>query len=203
MYYFTDKKTDPKLSEILAVAFPKCKLRQYSVNVSEQISISGTYWDGGCRNSYVAVDLVTLEKVDLPHFNPPQFGGPAKDYVFDLVNNQSNRQVCVVEHTQSGVKEYITFHFAPDNVSKLITTQQSDLTNNEKIVLFATRSLVSSYGGDSNYRYNSAFDATKISKQEWNDAIISLIDKKLLRRNKSITPAGKNAIGNLNYWPQK
>ena len=193
--YYTDKKTDPKLSEILAVAFPNCKLRQYRVESREKVSITGTYWNSGCRNSFVAVDLESMEKIDLPHFNPPNFGGPQEDPVIDLTTQ--SKQVCIVEHSQSGTHEYITFYFNPSNITGFFKPDSNSLSKNEKIVLYATRSLKSSYAGIKEYRFKEANSATGITKLEWNDCVGDLIAKKYLRKNKSITPAGKNAIEDI------
>lgn len=197
--YHTDKKTDPALSEILKVAFPNCKLKQYTVEVSNTVPISGTYWSGGSRNSYVAVNLENMETLNLPHLNPPQFGGPTENPIVNLL--EQTCQVCVVKLSNVGMREYVTFYFAPDNVNKFLTDKSGDsLSNNEKIVLFATRNLKSSYAGIKNYRFNEANTYTGITLKQWNESVDSLIDKGLLRKNKSITPAGKNAVNSINHF---
>lgn len=198
--YYTDKKTDPFLAKVLAVAFPACKKTQYKVCATEKVYITGTYWSGGCRNSFVAVNLLTLEKVNLPHFNPPQFGGPSEDPYFDL--STQSVPVGIVELSNVGMSEYITFHLHPHNVQRFIAKSDGSVSLNEKIVLYATRSLKSSYGGISNYRFHEAHQATGITQQDWDDCIQSLIHRKLLRKNKSITPAGKNVVENLWSWPK-
>lgn len=197
--YYTDKKTDPKLSEILGVAFPNCKLKQFQVETAEQVELYGTYWDGGNRNSYSAVNLETMETINLPHFDPPQFGGPVKNPIISLIDQSA--QVCIVKLSNVGMRQYITFYFAPENTTKFLQDDSSNsLSKNEKIVLFATKSLKSSYGGIKNYRFSEANSYTGISLSQWETALESLINKNLLRKNKSITPAGRNAVNKINSF---
>jgi hypothetical protein len=40
------------------------------------VTLSGTYWDSGSRDSYYLVNLVTRGVVPLEHQSPMQFGGP-------------------------------------------------------------------------------------------------------------------------------
>jgi hypothetical protein len=95
----------------------------------------------------------------------------------------------------------ITFHIHPGNMPKFLTKDKhEELTNNEKIVLYFTRSLKSSYAGISNYRFHEAHRQHNISLEDWNAAKESLIQKGLLAKNSSITVKGKNAINSTKIW---
>jgi hypothetical protein len=65
------------------------------------------------------------------------------------------------------------------------------------IVLVATRSLKNSYAGRSNIRYHEAHRETGITEERWNTAQQSCIDKKLLRKNGSITNEGQHVCGSM------
>ena len=71
-----------------------------------------------------------------------------------------------------------------------------DLTDDEKTVLIATRSLKSSYNGIPNYRFVEAKRARGITLERWEAAKTSLIDKKFLNKAGAITVEGKNVCPN-------
>lgn len=83
----------------------------------------------------------------------------------------------------------------PDNVRRDMITSSVELTWEEKVVLTATRSLKSSYGGVKNFRYTEANHVTGITLKHWDEAKANLIERKLLNRAGAITNAGRNAIG--------
>ncbi len=68
------------------------------------------------------------------------------------------------------------------------------LTDNENIVLIATRMYKSSYAGIKNYRYHEANNNTQINIDDYNEAKLSLIDKRLLNKAGAITKLGKSIV---------
>lgn len=54
-----------------------------------RVVLSGTHWDGGSRSDYFLVDLKTSEVSHLGHWNPPQYGGPSEDPIFNLKSHQA------------------------------------------------------------------------------------------------------------------
>jgi hypothetical protein len=72
----------------------------------------------------------------------------------------------------------------------------TELTEDEEIVLVATRSLKASYGGVSNYRLSEARRYTGIDLHRWETAKAMLIAKKLLNKAGAITVEGRNACPN-------
>lgn len=72
-------KTAPELLRVIRAAMPSYKKHTATLFVTERVTLSGTYWSGGSRSSYYAVDLATGVCSGAPHYNPPQFGGPQRD----------------------------------------------------------------------------------------------------------------------------
>lgn len=79
MFTTIELKAYPELKAIIKAAFPKYAKHKAWYVVAEDCTISGTYWDGGSRSEYVAVDLTTKRSAGAPHYDPPQFGGPVRD----------------------------------------------------------------------------------------------------------------------------
>jgi hypothetical protein len=69
--------SSPELARIVRAADNSYRKREASLQVRETVCLSGTYWDGGSRSTYVAVDLVTLRSSAAEQFAPSAFGGPA------------------------------------------------------------------------------------------------------------------------------
>ena len=89
--YLSVDASQPALRRILdAVGSRK---RKASVEVSESVCYSGTYWDGGSRTEYTAVSLSDFRAVNGARFNPPQFGGPRVDPVVAVPPG-----IVIVEH---------------------------------------------------------------------------------------------------------
>ena len=63
------------------------------IKVRETVKISGTYWDGGSRSEYTAVQISSGQSITGMRFDPPQFGGPSSDPVVPIPDG-----VAVVEH---------------------------------------------------------------------------------------------------------
>lgn len=88
----------------------------------------------------------------------------------------------------------VDFYAHPQDIQKLIPETDNTLTNDHFIVLMATSSLVSSYGGIKNFRFKEARRETGITLDRWDRALQELIAKKLLQKNKAITASGRNAL---------
>ncbi len=76
-----------------------------------QVTLSGTYWDGGSRSSYFLVDLNTQQVQPCEHYNPPQFGGPRQDPVVTLAPHQAVVEAGVF----CGRPATPTIYFHPDH----------------------------------------------------------------------------------------
>lgn len=45
---------------IVKAAFPEYRGRKITSKIGELVNVTGTYWDGGSRNEFVAVELATM-----------------------------------------------------------------------------------------------------------------------------------------------
>lgn len=166
--------------------------RHFELEITETIQLKNTYWDGGTRSQYTAINLATGQRASLPTIAPIQLGF---DYSKDPINH---RRMTIPPGTamlelRTGQYTYLTIYIHPDNAPKYLPANTDELTNDEKIVLYYTSSLKSSYAGIKNYRLHEAHNRTGIEAEQWNAAKARLIEKKLLNRSGAITPEGRNA----------
>lgn len=63
--------------QIVKAAFPGYRGRKISSEHTGSVSIYGTYWDGGSRNEFVAVELATMRAQPMAASlrDPVEFGG--------------------------------------------------------------------------------------------------------------------------------
>jgi hypothetical protein len=111
--------------------------------------------------------------------------------------------ICV-EHTYfCGKDAGLRFHVHPSGLDpRLLPAKTEDLTNDERIVLYATRSLKSSYNGVKDYRFHAANQDTGITRDRWEAVKTALIERKLLNKAGAITVDGKNAIQGMLRFPK-
>lgn len=74
----------PEIARIVRAADPSYRKHEAAVYISDTVRLSGTYWDGGSRSTYHAVNLATRKVSAAPQYDPPQFGGPPVDPVVPL-----------------------------------------------------------------------------------------------------------------------
>jgi hypothetical protein len=180
------------------------KFRAYIVESVTVPADSGT-WSGGSRSVYFGVRLDTGERVKLSDtFSAPWDEG-RQDVTLEL-----RPGVAVVEHSIFQGKDMgLEFYIHPESAAKLLPAPAGDEPSpHEKIVLIATRSYKSSYNGQdrydmakSDYEPMWATDDKPLkygpypTRDQWQSAKDSLIEKKLLNRAGAITTKGKNVIG--------
>lgn len=69
-------KLSPEIRDVIRAADPDYRKHDVYVHVVETVTLSGTYWDEGSRDTYTAVNLSTRRAVPAPQWAPSQFGGP-------------------------------------------------------------------------------------------------------------------------------
>lgn len=107
--------SSPELKRIVLAAFGGYRKRDCYVIVSTSCSLTGTYWDGGSRSSYVAVDLATCRSTGAPQYDPPQFGGPSTPHV------ELPLGVAIVKGGIScGKPATAVIYIHPDNLARLL-----------------------------------------------------------------------------------
>lgn len=67
------------LAEIVKLVSKKRKA--IMAQPSTEVSLSGTYWDGGSRSDYFLIHIASKKVTPLAHQSPPQFGGPRTDVI--------------------------------------------------------------------------------------------------------------------------
>jgi len=165
----------------------------FKVSSSEDPVYITSYWSGGSRDYYVAVDLGSMQTREVPQNGTPFDGGPiAPDGVAVPPN------IVLVQHTIFQGKDHgLTFHVHPQTVFAALEAPKVELTMDQKIVLAATTAFVNTYGGESNIRFKEARRETGIRAEHWEAAKKQLISRKLLNKAGSITIDGRNAIGSV------
>ena len=183
---YLDGKEDG-VKALAQAAYPAYGGRIFKFEARDSVALSGSYWDGGSRSSYVGINLETRKSVAVPQFDPPQFGGPIETPKVVLRPN-----FAIVEHSFFCGKDMgLTFYIHPSDAPQMITESDS-VTDDEKIVLEFTAALKNTYGGRTNIRLGEARRKYGITRERWEDAQGPLKPRKLLNKAGSITPQGRN-----------
>ena len=188
---------DPKgVSTLAKLSFPDYHGKKFKiVTLTGPITIA-SYWSGGSRDYWTFIRIEDMEVKSLPIELGNPFVGPARE-------TEIPRGYMAVKHSYYCGKDMgLTFYAHPENVTRFLP-EKADLSQAEKIVLCATRSLKSSYGGVSDYRYREARRETGIARVAWDIAVESLISRGFLDKRKAITVDGRNAIGNVQLYQLK
>ena len=185
--HYTDA---PEVKQIAQAAFPDYKGRSFSVLPFRGGMDLSSYWSGGSRDYYNVINLTTLRSAEIP-----QGGSGHGDAPYRISTLPDN--MAVVKRTYFQGKDLgITIFVNPENLSKMLPSPD-EVSWAEKVVLSATRSYKSSYAGAKDYRFQEALRYTGITKQEWDAAKQSLIQKGMLNKAGAITNSGRNAIGRV------
>ena len=121
MFQTIELKQHPEIRAVVQAAFPTYKKHKAYLSVTTEVRLSGTYWDGGTRHTYVAVNLATKRSQGAPQYNPPQFGGPQTTPVVTLPEG-----VVIVEGgIFCGKPATAHLHVHPNNMAKLLPKPQA------------------------------------------------------------------------------
>lgn len=92
---------------LLQVSFPDYSGRTYHVEFTETVYFSDTYWSGGTRNWYVAIDMSNGQVSRMPSYAP--WDNPAEGKRIELPE-----EVVIAEHSHFCGKDMgITFYAHP------------------------------------------------------------------------------------------
>ena len=165
-------------------AFPGYTGRKYKLDNSGRPVNVTSYWDGGSRSYYAAVNLSTGATLPAPQNGTPFDGGPiAPDGV------KVPAGFVIVEHSIfAGTDCGITFYIDP-NTATAFLPDPVEISDAERTVLCQTSSLKNTYGGETDLR----FKRSGLSRNDWDAASASLKARKLLNKAGAITTAGRNA----------
>jgi hypothetical protein len=190
MTYHVERQ-DPIMKEVIANCFPSYHGKRIRLSTSVPSRIS-QYWDGGSKRTYVFYQLGT-KKAYAVEDNHPFF---EKDKPRDL--NSLPSGVVLVEHSIFCGKDMgITIYANHDDLAPMLPDKTTELPFNLKAVLFYTKSLKNSYGGETDIRFRTANRAHGITRQEWMEAMKACIASGWLNRAGAITASGRNMIGDI------
>lgn len=181
-----DRKTLPETgARIVAAAFPSYRGNKFQLSYADSIHVNNL-WSEGSKEDTVFVRLDTLEV-----YRPPD------TYHAGAQETPIPEGVVAVQHVRFRGEDLGIRFVAPPGAARFFPAPASDVTEDELIVLDATRSYKSSYGGRTDNRYSEANHYTGITLSRWNAAVGSLMERGLLNKARAITTAGKNAVGDF------
>ena len=175
--------------------------RKFKAIVCETVTIPADagLWDGGSRDIYYAARLFeTVDLCRIPGQETAPWNGARRDTVVTLQPGQ-----VIVQHSHfCGSDMGLTFYVHPQSATRFLPAPV-ELSPYERLILTATSSLKSSYGGRDRYenaqgeyhcRKAMGDTATYPSRAEWDEAKSALVSKGYLNKAGAITVSGKNAI---------
>lgn len=110
-------KDHPEVLRAIRAADPTYRKTKAFIYTRESVTLHGTYWDGGSRSTYTAVELATGRNKGAPQYAPPQFGGPRQ-----APEVQIPPDVVIVETgTFCGKPATATVYVNPANMARLLT----------------------------------------------------------------------------------
>jgi len=188
-YLSTDEINLPIIQKIIKGTFPDYNGRKISIRVAKSF-VPDQSWSGGSRTIW------KLVRMDGKVYDPGHslssgpFNSPQAFTHFDIPDGCMIVQHSIFCGKDTGISILV-------KKMDLLPLDYPDLTNDEIIVLIATKTYKSSYAGVSNYRFHEAKRQCGITLDRWETAMKSLMDKKLLAKNKAITPKGRNACNSV------
>lgn len=187
MKYYTDNE---QVVSIVRKAFPDYNGRKCAIVVQEGSFSVRSYWSGGSRNFYNFVRLGDLKVFgEIPQqsmFDAPIAGAEKVTLVPGLV--------CVRHVLFCGKDMGCEVLVHPNDGPRLLpdNSEEDKLTEDERVVLTATRKWKNSYGGKTNVRFHEARRFVKITPERWDAAKASLIGRGCLNKSGAITMNGRN-----------
>lgn len=169
--------------------------RKFKAVVCETVTIPSDagLWDGGSREKYHVVRLADGAALPAAEHNAAPWDNGRRDRTVNLESG-----VCVVKHSVFCGKDMgLTFYVHPSDATAMLPAPAADMTETEKLVLQATRSFKSSYGGRD--RYQMATDGLRYdgkpypTRAQWDEAKAELVTRGYLNKAGAITTAGRNA----------
>jgi hypothetical protein len=168
--------------------------RKFQANICNKLTISDAdlRWGEGSRRQFFIIDGAAVREV-LPATSWPNCGEQTI---------QLHPGIIVVErHTFCGKDMGVVIYACPQDVNPSLFAPVEELSEHEKFVLYATRSLKASYGGQTRFQmFNQTlrcYGRSELSQQEWDATVKLLKSKKLLNARGAITVDGKNAVSNF------
>lgn len=184
---YVDRK-DESIQKILKATFSNYVGKHISVEITDKICFWGTQWDSGHKREYKILHLPTFKVVSIGEAPFLRHSSLHED-TFSIP-----RDYLVACHVYSGAREYLEIHSPSNNLTALLSQPQVELSYCEKRVLYCVKCYKSAYSGDMQYRRTMS----GLSKTDYEQAKLNLMEMKLLDKRGAITTAGKNVFNELN-----
>lgn len=131
------------------------------VTESIRVPIDAGLWSGGSRDTYSFVELATGRSVPSPAQSSAPWSGERQEFDSPLPVG-----IVMVEHSIFCGKDMgLTFYVHPQNSGKFLPPP-AVLSDHEKLVLEATRSLKASYAGKDRYENAKPYGAMSESERD-------------------------------------
>jgi len=170
------------------------KGKKFKAQVTEQVTIPADagLWSGGSRDLYTLINFESGVQIEMPNQQAAPWSHTRRDQTIDLKPG-----FAVVKHSDfCGHDMGLTFYVHPDNAARLLPAPV-ELSDHEKVLLSATCQYKASYGGRDRYEMARPYGGDALAyyptREQWEQAKQSLIQKGLLDKRGAVTVAGRNA----------
>lgn len=172
-----------------------------TICTSVAIPADAGLWSGGTREHFSGINLVTGETKPFAGQDTSPFSRGSGESQIDLLPG-----FAIIRHSHfCGTDMGLEFFIHPDNAPAFLPAPTNQLTVMERLILLATRSLKSFYGGRDRYEMaKDEFSCRQIigqenypTRAEWETVKQQLVAKGLLTKAGAITNAGRNAAERL------
>lgn len=182
----------PEVKAMARKVFPDYTGRKFKLDNSGRPVNVTSYWDGGSRDYFTALNLNTNQVMTVPQNGTPFDGGPIAPNGVIVPEG-----FMIAEHSIfCGKDTGITFYVNPKTSTGFLPPVSS-LTDCERVVLEFTSRYKNTYGGETNLRFKEARRATQITVDNWDIAKSDLMREGMLTLSGAITTKGKNALGSM------
>lgn len=107
---------NPEIREVVRAVHPKYRKHNVILYDALSLELGGTYWDGGSRWIYDAVNLSTRRVESAAQYAPPQFGGPVNAPRVDIPEGVAIVRTGIF----CGKPAVVTVFVNPANMAKLL-----------------------------------------------------------------------------------
>jgi hypothetical protein len=192
------KTSDPAAAALIRATFPGLSVKECAIRVYEHGGMGlESYWSGGTRDYHKVVELATMKVSAVPE-NGSGFTAVDREFGPEGIPVKLPAPGYAVVTYTDGNYTRLAISIHQDNAAKLLPAPV-ETTWAEKVVLTATRSLKSSYGGRT--RQQQASSETGITAADYERAKASLISRGFLLKSGALSTEGKNAAGGKDlYW---
>lgn len=97
----------PEIAKLVRAVDSTYRKHNAYIWVRDSVALDGTYWDGGSRSTYHAINLATRKVGAAPQYAPPQFGGPRETPQVPLIPGAAIVETGVFCGKTATVKVYL------------------------------------------------------------------------------------------------